>query len=110
MTSTHERSRRQRIVLSAAHFGVLTLLTTSVWAQEAQIFGQVADESGAVLPGVTVTVSSQALQVRQIVVITNASGEYRVTPLPLGSYTVDFALAGFQAQRREGVRLTAGFV
>ena len=36
-------------------------------------------------------------------------GEYRLSPLPIGSYTVLFELPGFQNVRREGVRLTVGF-
>src|SRR5262245_40731356 len=76
----------------------------------ASIVGQVTDESGAVLPGVTVTATSPALQVPQVVAITNERGEYRVTPLPIGTYTVEYGLSGFQTVRREGMRLTAGFV
>src|SRR5262245_2613269 len=87
-------------------------LTAPVAAQgaDAPIFGQVADESGAVLPGVTVTVTSPALQVQQMTAVTDDRGEYRITPLPLGTYTVEYTLQGFQPQRREGIRLTSGFV
>src|SRR5262245_27509070 len=88
---------------------VMTFAATPAWAQEATIFGLVTDTSGAVLPGVTVTVTSPALQVRQVTEVTSASGEYRVTPLPIGTYTVEFTLQGFQTRRNEGVRLTAGF-
>jgi carboxypeptidase family protein len=77
---------------------------------DATIFGQVTDESGALLPGVTVTVTSPALQVQQMVAVTDERGQYRVTPLPIGTYTVEYMLQGFQAQRREGIRLTSGFV
>jgi hypothetical protein len=77
--------------------------------QEAVIIGRVTDESGAVLPGVTVTATSPALQVQQVSDVTNERGEYRLTPLPLGTYTVEYALVGFQTVRRDGVRLTAGF-
>src|SRR5437762_13356139 len=77
--------------------------------QEAVILGRVTDESGAVLPGVTVTASSPALQVGQVSDTTNARGEYRLTALPIGTYTVDYALPGFQSIRRADVRLTAGF-
>ena len=68
------------------------------------------DESGLVLPGVTVTATSQALQVLAIAVITSEHGEYRLTPLPIGIYFVEYSLSGFQTVRREGVRLTVGFV
>jgi hypothetical protein len=75
----------------------------------ASIIGQVIDESKAVLPGVTVTATSPALQVPQVTGVTNESGEYRLTPLPIGTYTVEYTLTGFQTVRQEGVRLTAGF-
>ena len=61
----------------------------------ATINGQVTDESGAVLPGVTVTATSPALQVPQVTTTTDIEGRYRVTPLPIGTYDVTFELAGF---------------
>jgi hypothetical protein len=76
----------------------------------ASIVGQVKDESGAVLPGVTVTVSSPALQIAQTVSVTDERGEYRLTPLPIGTYQVEYSLSGFQLVRQQDVRLTVGFV
>src|SRR5882724_11840803 len=67
----------------------------------AGILGQVRDESGAVLPGVTVTAESPALQVKSISDVTNAQGEYRLTPLPIGTYLVTYALPGFQTVRQQ---------
>ena len=61
-------------------------------AQEASIIGQVADDTGAVLPGVTVVATSPALQVKQVTDVTNERGEYRLTPLPLGTYSVALIL------------------
>jgi hypothetical protein len=75
----------------------------------ASIIGQVTDESKALLPGVTVTATSPALQVPNVVTITDERGEYRLTPLPIGTYNVEYSLQGFQTVRREGVKLTAGF-
>src|SRR5437773_210099 len=77
--------------------------------QEATIIGQVTDESGAVLPGVTVTATSPALQVSQVTDVTNERGEYRLTQLPIGTYAVQYELQGFGALRREDIRLTVGF-
>jgi carboxypeptidase family protein len=83
----------------------------SVSAQEsAGIIGQVTDESGAVLPGVTVTATSPALQVAAVVVVTDERGDYRISPLPIGTFRVDYTLSGFQSVRHEGVRLTVGFM
>jgi hypothetical protein len=76
----------------------------------AGIVGQVKDESGGVLPGVTVTATSPSLQVADVSDVTNAQGEYRLTPLPIGTYTVAYTLSGFQTLRQAGLRLEIGVV
>ncbi|MBI1875606.1 MAG: TonB-dependent receptor [Acidobacteria bacterium] len=81
----------------------------SMGQEQAGIIGQVTDESGAVLPGVTATATSPALQLPQVIAVTNERGEYRLSPLPIGTYAVEYALPGFQTMRREGLRLTVGF-
>lgn len=79
-------------------------------AQPSSIIGKVTDETGAVLAGVSVTATSPALQVPQVLSVTDQNGEYRLTPLPIGMYTVLYELAGFQTVERREVRLTVGFV
>ena len=69
----------------------------------------VNDTSGAVLPGVTVIATGPALQVPQIESVTNERGEYRLSPLPPGVYTITFELSGFQNVKRDGLRLALGF-
>src|SRR5262245_14337084 len=65
---------------------VACAIPSAVWAQsDARIVGLVTDGSGAVLPGVTVTASSLALQVGQLTSVTDGTGEYRLTPLPIGT-------------------------
>ncbi len=91
-------------------FLAVTLAAASAGAQqEAGIIGRVTDESGGVLPGVTVTATSPALQVPSVVGVTGERGEYRLSPLPIGTYAVEYVLPGFQTIRNEGVRLTFGF-
>jgi hypothetical protein len=94
------------------------LIGTQIWspaaaaaqtASTATILGQVTDESGAALPGVTVTLTSPALQVPEMTTITDERGEYRILPLPIGIYTVQYELSGFQTLRLSEVRLSAGF-
>jgi hypothetical protein len=106
-------TERARISLHSIPTAVLTLillLPAAIAAQQAAgIIGQVTDESGAVLPGVTVTATSPALQVPTVTAVTDGNGEYRLTPLPIGTYVVEYSLAGFQGVRHEGVRLTIGF-
>ena len=41
--------------------------------------------------------------------VSDDRGQYRITNLPVGAYTVVFSLAGFQRQQRDNVVLTTGF-
>ncbi|MEO8680526.1 MAG: carboxypeptidase regulatory-like domain-containing protein [Vicinamibacterales bacterium] len=76
--------------------------------QTGEIFGKVADKSGAVLPGATVTVSGPALM-QPRVSTTSETGTYRIAELPVGTYTVQFELSGFRTIQRTDVRITIGF-
>src|SRR5262245_38879807 len=68
------------------------------------IAGRITDSSGAVLPGVTLTVTSpEALG--QFVAITDAQGVFRITNLPPATYDIRVELTGFQTIiRKEPVR------
>src|ERR1044071_5963699 len=89
------------------------LTADRAWAQAGalgNIMGKAADETGGVLPGVTVTATSPALQVRSVSAVTDAEGNYRLRDLPApGMYRVVFELTGFQSIAFDGVSLTNGF-
>jgi hypothetical protein len=70
-----------------------------------QIIGTVADQQGAVLPGVTVTATSPQLQGDRTAV-TDSTGTFRVPSLPPGTYTVKVSLAGFQELKQENVTVS----
>lgn len=70
------------------------------------INGVVTDNTGAVLPGVTVSV--QAQQATQTAV-TNEQGQYRFPSLVPGTYRMTFELAGFNTLVREGIVVNLGF-
>ena len=69
--------------------------------------GTVTDESGAILPGVTVTVKNPETGFTRTTV-TDAAGRYRAPALPVGTYTVSGALDGFATVERAGVTLNIG--
>jgi hypothetical protein len=71
------------------------------------IEGTVRDGSGAVLPGVTVTVLNTDTGASRVV-ITNDQGVYRALLLPLGAYTVTAELQGFKKFEQTGLTLSAG--
>jgi hypothetical protein len=72
------------------------------------ISGQVVDESGGVLPGVTVTATSPA-QMGTLAAVTNEEGMFRFPSVPPGMYKVQFELPGFSTLVREDIRVTLGF-
>src|SRR5215471_10052725 len=72
------------------------------------INGRVEDSSAAVLPGVTVSVTSPSLMGVQTAV-TDSGGNYRFPALPPGTYTVTFELAGFNTLKRENIQIAMGF-
>jgi hypothetical protein len=82
---------------------VLCLCPVEAFAQRATtgtVTGRVIDSSGAVLPGVAVTLkSAEALGV--FTGVTDAQGLYRVSNLPPATYDVEAALEGFQSVVRQ---------
>lgn len=80
----------------------------SAQVQTGEIFGRVSDTSNAVLPGVTVTLSSTSL-LQPLTAVTSETGSYRFPRLEVGTYTVRFELPGFRTVVREGVRVEIGF-
>ena len=93
---------------------LLALLPASGLFAQAQattgvIEGTVSDESGAVLPGVTVTLTNTATNFQQVL-ITDARGRFRGVLLPLGPYRVSAALEGFSTLVRDGLQVTVGAV
>jgi Carboxypeptidase regulatory-like domain len=99
----------RRVVTGVAGLAVILLLPAMVSAQ-ATIAGVVKDASAAVLPGVTVEASSPALIEKTRNVVTDASGQYRMTDLPPGTYTVTFSLTGFSTVKREGLEVSGSGV
>lgn len=71
------------------------------------IEGTVTDESGAVLPGATVTVRNQGTGIARETT-TDGSGVFRAPLLPVGTYEVTAALSGFATTRRPNLTLTIG--
>ena len=74
----------------------------------ATIQGRVDRRIGAAaVPGVTVTISSPALQLRQVTEVTQTDGQYRFADIPIGVYRVQYdarGLPGRDSRRRPAQR------
>src|ERR1051326_6215949 len=100
--------RLEKAVINA----VLTLVfaaagSAGLWAQTAataQIIGTVKDQSGAVLPGVEVSVTQTDTGLKRSVP-TDETGSYVLTNLPIGPYRLEAALPGFRTYVQTGIVL-----
>lgn len=74
------------------------------------INGKVTDSTAGALPGVTVTITSPALQVPSMTTVTDADGTYRFIQLPSGTYEARYELSGFRQSVRAEILLAVGFI
>ncbi len=98
----------RRYLLALAIAGVLAWAHTAYAQGTGSIYGKVTDESGAVLPGATVTVTGTGLQ-QPLIAQTSTSGAYQFPVVPIGTYTVTFELGSFKKAIRQNVIITTGF-
>ena len=95
-----------RSARSLSFVALILLLTSSLsFAQgTAQLNGKVVDESGAVLPGVTVTATQTSTGFVRTTV-TDETGEWLMPNLPIGPYKLEVALQGFKTYEQTGIVL-----
>src|SRR5262245_7650824 len=89
------------VALSIGVSGLVSAQTT------ATISGTVSDETGGVLPGVTVTARNTETGVSRETV-TDTEGRYKASALSIGEYEVTATMQGFQPVVRRGIQLTIG--
>ena len=97
----------RRFVLAVLCLGLALPAYAQSQAINGTIEGTVRDNTGGVLPGVSVTVTNTETGTARTVV-TNDSGLYRAPLLPLGTYTVTTELQGFKSFSQTGIVLSAG--
>ena len=97
-------------VFRAFCLGVLALVLTSGAAlaqSTGELAGRVTDESGAVLPGVTVT-ATQTDTAFSRTVVTDGAGAWVMPNMPTGPYRLEVALQGFRTYVQTGIVLQVG--
>ncbi|HET7617422.1 MAG TPA: TonB-dependent receptor [Vicinamibacterales bacterium] len=96
-----------RLLRTAGALVCAALLAAPVMAQTltGAIAGTVTDEQGAVLPGVTVTLTGKQGSTTQV---TDANGSYRFVALEVGTYQVEADLSGFQKATRPDLQISPG--
>jgi outer membrane receptor protein involved in Fe transport len=93
-----------RIVFLATGF---LLVSNLALPQSGQLEGTVEDAQGFVLPGVTVTLTGEAVMGQRLAT-TDIDGSYRFRALAPATYNLSFKLPGFQTLNRHGIIVTSG--
>jgi hypothetical protein len=91
--------------LAAFVLAVAVALPAAAQVQSGTIYGKVVDESGAVLPGVTLTLTGPDAK---FTAVSSAQGEFRFLNLAPGTYTVTAELTGFTRYVREDIGVVIG--
>jgi hypothetical protein len=98
---------RTLVVAVSTFVVIITSVPARGQVRLAEISGKVTDGSGAVLPGVSITATNTATGEKRTVV-TEASGGYLLTALPVGEYEVLAELQGFAPTVVRGYRIGIG--
>src|SRR2546421_5942849 len=94
----HRRMRHWLVGISARGVLAVLLSVSTSWAQSvstAQINGAIRDQSGAGLPGVTITVTQTDTALTRTAV-SGEDGSYILQNLPIGPYRFEAELQGFR--------------
>jgi outer membrane receptor protein involved in Fe transport len=73
----------------------------------AEVNGSITDQTGSLLPGVTITLTQESTGLQRTVV-TNESGRFVIAAVTPGQYAIRAELSGFQTQTRTGVAVLVG--
>ena len=98
---------RQAILQIVLATGLGIVMAAPVAAQDGTLRGTITDNTGAALPGATVSATSPSL-IGTSEAVTDGNGQYRLGPLPPGTYVLTAQLQGFAIARRENIDVRAG--
>lgn len=84
--------------------GLFALASSLAWAQLATLTGQVTDQSGAVVPNASVTITNTETGTK-LAITTNSAGSYVMPFLQPGYYKLTVELTGFRTAVRPDIKL-----
>src|SRR4026207_2110294 len=72
------------------------------------VTGTVKDPQGGVIPGATVTLTSESRGTKLPDVVTNESGNFQFVNVPTDKYTIEVSMSGFKPAKQTGVSVSPG--
>src|SRR5215471_9744672 len=106
---TPGRNLERKTRMTARTLLLLLVCASALWGQttNATLRGLITDQSGAVLPGVTIIVRNQGTGIERST-LSDETGNYQVAALPVGVYQIDVRLSGMKPQIVSGLTLEVG--
>jgi hypothetical protein len=99
------RMRRLQLFTVTTSIAVMLFFAANAFCSvNGSVYGGVKDRAGAVMVGVSVTVTNTATGVQQTTT-TNGAGDYSFPTLPVGQYNIEFRNTGFKSFRQTGLTL-----
>src|SRR3954470_138684 len=98
----------KRIASLVAGLALAFASIASAQVQTGSILVRAQDEQGAVMPGVSITISSPVLVSGSMTGVTDAGGVNRFPSLVPGTYPVKLELSGFSTLTRENIVVLVG--
>jgi hypothetical protein len=96
-------------VIALLFLGILALATpAAAQLTTGTLTGTLKDSQGGVIPGATVTVTSEAKGTQMPAAFTGASGDFVLANMPPDTYTIQIAMQGFKTLKRSGITVSAG--
>src|SRR5271168_3880003 len=102
----HQKLRWALALSTLGAFFALAPVTSNAQAVYGSLYGTVTDNTGAVVPGATVTVTDAA-KGTTVSETTNAAGEYTVEHLIPDEYDIKVTASGFKAFETKGITVSA---
>ena len=100
-------SKLRNVAMAAA---ILAMFTSTARAQitTGSLTGTVTDPQGGVIPGATVTLTSETKGTKTTPVVTNSTGDFVVVNVPADRYTIEISMPSFKTMKRTGVNVNPG--
>ena len=99
-----------RMVCAVLMWGVMVGMAVPAAAQlvTGTVTGSVKDQQGGLMPGVTVVLIDESRGTTLSPTVTNTKGDFVLSNIPSGTYTLKVTMDGFKTLNRKGVAVSAG--
>ncbi len=94
-------------VIAAAVLGLCSTQRLNAQVLYGSVAGTVSDQTGAVVPGAAITIVNDNTGFTRSTA-SGSAGDYRITDLPGGTYTLSITAQGFKPVRQTGINIAAG--